>query len=249
MPTYESDIRFLQEAIDSVRGQLYQKWELVIVDDASAGIENIQKQIESYNDPRILFHKNQSNKGIAETLNIAIDKSSGEYISFLDHDDRLHVLALYHLVKTLNKVGKKDILYSDEDILNEEGQRTQPNHKPAFTLENIRRSNCVNHYLVINRIIGDKVGWYRPEFSGAQDYDLILRIMDALDSVDHIYHIPEICYHWRKSPQSISYSPLNKSHVNDTAMRALNEHLDRNKLSLRAIPSKEFGYFDLVKKG
>lgn len=84
MPVYNAE-DYLAEAIDSIISQTFTDWELIIGDDGST--DATESVIKSYKDSRISFYKNIVNKGHTETKYSLLEKSSGEYIAFLDADD------------------------------------------------------------------------------------------------------------------------------------------------------------------
>ena len=87
MPAYNSEV-YLESAICSILGQTYQNWELFILDDGSSDLT--LKIAEEYCriDNRVKLIKNACNLGVAETRNRGLDLCQGDYIAFLDSDDR-----------------------------------------------------------------------------------------------------------------------------------------------------------------
>lgn len=83
-PAYNAE-KFIGEAIDSVLGQTYQNWEMVIVDDGSK--DRTAEIIKSYSDSRIRFYTLQKNSGVAVAMNTAISMARGSILAFLDADD------------------------------------------------------------------------------------------------------------------------------------------------------------------
>ncbi|MFT6049551.1 MAG: teichuronic acid biosynthesis glycosyltransferase TuaG [Patiriisocius sp.] len=81
---------FIIKTIQSVLDQTYQKWELLIVDDASSDIGPDLVLDFVGNDKRIKFYPNKINKGAAHCRNLATTEATGEYIAFLDSDDVWH---------------------------------------------------------------------------------------------------------------------------------------------------------------
>lgn len=127
MPVYNVDKVWLEKAIDSVRNQLYENWELCIADDASTK-EHIIPTLEKYlkEDDRIKIKYLSNNLGISGASNEAMSLATGEFIGLLDNDDELSIDALYEVVKLLNKKPKTDLVYSDEDKITMEGKRCNP---------------------------------------------------------------------------------------------------------------------------
>ncbi len=85
MSTYNTSEEYLREAIDSVLNQTYSNFEFIIVDDCST--DNSIEIIESFDDPRIILVKNETNMGITKSLNKALHIAKGEYIARMDADD------------------------------------------------------------------------------------------------------------------------------------------------------------------
>lgn len=84
MPTYNCG-RFIEESIRSVCSQTYKNWELLIVDDGST--DNTLDIVNTLNDPRIHYNRNEKHMGAAVARNQALREAQGRYIAFLDADD------------------------------------------------------------------------------------------------------------------------------------------------------------------
>ena len=110
MPVYNSE-KYVSEAIESVCNQSYKNWELLIVNDGSVDLS--AEIIGNYakKDTRItVFHK--QNEGVSIARNYALDKISGEYVTFIDSDDVYHVDRLKKMVQVFEKHGNCDIVFS-----------------------------------------------------------------------------------------------------------------------------------------
>ncbi|WP_313707451.1 glycosyltransferase, partial [Planktothrix agardhii] len=120
MPVYNTPETFLREAIQSVLDQVYTNWELCIADDASTA-SHVKQILEEYQqqDSRIKVVFRTKNGHISVTSNSALELATGEFIGLLDHDDVLTPDALYEVVSLLNQNPVADMIYSDEDKLNE----------------------------------------------------------------------------------------------------------------------------------
>lgn len=91
------------KAIESIINQTYNNWELIIVDDGST--DNTKEIVESYSDNRIsYFLKKNEERSIAR--NYGIDKSKGDYISFLDDDDYYLAEFLYVFNNKIASIGE-----------------------------------------------------------------------------------------------------------------------------------------------
>ena len=130
-PVWNTDEKWLRAAIESVKNQSYDNWELCIIDGNSTKTY-IKRILNEYaqNDPRIKIKFLSENKGIAGNSNEALSLATGEFIGFLDHDDELRPHALYEMVNLLNNDSNLDLIYSDEDKLDIKGNRTDVFFKP-----------------------------------------------------------------------------------------------------------------------
>ncbi len=232
MPVHDVDPRWLHEATDSVRSQFYPNWELCIVDDASARAETraALQAIADLRDQRIRMSRLDDNAGIAGASNAALAMANGEYVGLLDHDDMLARDALLEMARVI-ATDAPDLLYSDEDKLDEAGGHVEPNFKPDFSPDYLLSNNYICHFLVFRRELLDRIGGFRTGFDGAQDYDLVLR---ASEVARHIAHVPLVLYHWRKATNSTAGSIEAKPAAVEAGRRAVDDALARRGIRGRA---------------
>jgi GT2 family glycosyltransferase len=229
VPTWNSDTRLLGMAIESVRAQTYDRWELVVTDDASEGGELKLLQRRYAAEPRIRWLEASAREGIAANTNRGIAAAQGDYIAFLDHDDELAPDALYHIAGSLRE-RQYGLLYSDEDRIEENEFRRCKHHtpffKPAFDPDLLLALNYICHLVVLRRDVVAAVGGLRSGFEGAQDHDLLLRVIAHLPAGD-ILHLPRILYHWRVTPGSASRIPAAAEDIQKNIVAAVQGHLRR----------------------
>ena len=226
VPVYNTPQKYLQQMIESVCEQTYDKWELCI---ANANPENLEVQtiLDEYKkkDSRIKVVDAPENLGIAQNTNKVYEISKGQYIALLDHDDMLAPNTLYEVVQTMNEKNKPEVIYTDEDKISENSnEHFQPNFKPEFNLDLLRANNYICHFFVFNRTLIKESEPFREEYNGAQDYDLILR---CTEQAENIAHVSKILYHWRMHRQSTADNPASKLYAYDAGKRALQAHLKR----------------------
>ena len=228
-PVYNVDPKWLDLCIKSVLNQTYQHWQLCLYDDRSTNQETIDclKKWDAVGDPRIRIGYGKENVNISGATNGAIALADGDYITFLDNDDELTPDAIYVVVQYLNAYPDTTILYSDEDKYEMTGHRTGPYFKSDFNLDLLRSNNYFTHLTVIRKDIGDKIEWLKLGYEGAQDHDLVLRVIDVVDH-STIRHIPEVLYHWRKIPTSTAGNYGAKDYAYQAGVRALEDHMERN---------------------
>lgn len=227
VPTYRTPIRYLREMVDSVISQSYVNWELCIA-DGSEGDTEVEDELKRYHDldERIKYCILEKNLGIAGNTNEALKLATGEYVGLFDHDDILAPNALYEIVKALQE-QEYDILYTDEDkITGEDNRHLEPNFKPDFSIDLFRSNNYITHFFVVKTEIIRKIGGFRSEYDGSQDYDLMFR---CIENAKSIKHIPIILYHWRVHMNSVALDPSSKKYAYDAGKRAIEDHLRRTK--------------------
>jgi len=228
VPVYNTNEKWLRFCVESVLGQVYDNWELCLVDGCSTK-NHVRKVLEEYikQDNRIKVKFLSENKGIAGNSNEALSLASGEFIGFLDHDDALASYALYEVVKTLNEKTDIDFVYTDEDKISRTGKRLDPHFKPDWSPDMLRSQNYITHFAVIRKKVIDEVGGFREGYDGSQDYDLFLRVTEI---TSNIAHVPTVLYHWRMAPQSAASTSHAKPYAYVAAKKAIKDSLKRRKV-------------------
>ena len=225
MPVFNTEPSWLQDAIASVRAQVYEDWELCIGDDGSTNpgtIEVLEAQLQD--DPRIRLVRLPDQQGIVAASNAALSLATGQFVGFLDHDDELKPHALGEVALALDAQPTLDVIYTDEDKREPDGRLTDPFFKPDWSPDHLMSRNYVCHFLVLRRSLLEKLGGFRPGYDGSQDYDLVLR---ATELTRQIAHIHEPLYTWRKVPGSTASEADAKLWALDSARRALEDALRR----------------------
>jgi glycosyltransferase involved in cell wall biosynthesis len=226
VPTYNTNIRFLKECMDSVIAQSYPNWELCIADDASPKAGVVQK-IKQYaeQDQRIKLVERKHNGHISLASNSAIKIAGGEYLALLDHDDVLWPNALYEIVKIINSNPEADFIYTDEDKIDEAGRiHSYPFFKPDWSPEFLESCNYITHFACIRKSAVDRVGGFRKGYEGAQDWDLFIRVSETTSK---IRHIPKVLYSWRVHEASTAQDTDAKPYVYEAQKKLLQDHVAR----------------------
>jgi O-antigen biosynthesis protein len=228
MPSYNVDVKFLRAAIDSVRQQIYPFWELCISDDAStlAGVRALLERCAAEDD-RIRVTFRASNGHISANSNSALDLARGDYVALMDADDLLPEDALFWVAHEIALNPDVDLIFSDEDKVDETGRRFDPYFKAAWNPALMLAQNAFCHLGVYRRSLVEQVGRFREGYEGAQDHDLVLRCADAT-TPDRIRHIPRVLYHWRAVPQSTAASLAAKPYAGEAGQRSIEDHLRRH---------------------
>lgn len=222
MPVYNVQAKWLAKAVESVKRQAYEQWELCLVDDGSDNPETVE-YLNSIRHPRIRTMVMPANQGIARASNRGIQSATGTYIGLMDHDDEITPDALYEVVEAIN-AQDPDLIYSDEDKLDADGNRRFPFFKPDWSPDLLRSQNYICHFTVVRKSIIDAVGGFNPDLDGAQDHDLFLRISETTDKV---HHIPKVLYSWREIETSTAANPRSKPRAHTAGIEAVDAHIKR----------------------
>ncbi|HUR53440.1 MAG TPA: glycosyltransferase, partial [Gemmataceae bacterium] len=228
VPVYNVDPMWLRKAIESVTGQIYPHWELCLADDCSTEPELLAYLNRLPRDPRIKLVRRDKNGHICHATNSAAELAGGEFVCLLDNDDALAPNALFALAEHLQQHPDADLIYSDEDKIDAADHRFDPQFKPDWSPELLLSYNYVNHFTCIRRSVFEKAGRFRPGFEGSQDHDLLLRVTELTDRVQHV---PQILYHWRALDSSTASSAGVKPIVHTSGRRAVGEALTRREIA------------------
>lgn len=226
VPTYKPMMSDFTAAVDSVIAQTYRNWELIIVDDGAKSPE-VAARINTYckQDARIRCITLKQNRGISGATNAGLEAVRGAYVAFFDHDDLLVDVAIEMMVRAAQQTGAR-MLYSDEDKIDQAGYFLEPNLKPDYNYRYLLGCNYICHLLFVETQALKTVGELRATYDGAQDHDLILRLVEEIPAAE-IHHVPEVLYHWRKTPNSTAVNIGNKTYAIDAGVKAVGDHLKR----------------------
>ncbi|GAB4226970.1 MAG: hypothetical protein Kow0049_06660 [Stanieria sp.] len=234
VPVYNPPEAFFRQAIESVLKQVYPHWELCLADDCSTK-PYVKEILEEYDqkDSRIQVVFRQENGHISRASNSALEIATGEYIALLDHDDLLAPHALYEMVLLLNQHPEADMIYSDEDKIDENNWHKDPFFKMDWCPDSFLTRMYTCHLGVYRRSIVTEIGNFRAGLEGSQDYDLVLRFTEKTDK---IFHIPKVLYHWRIHSESAASGTSAKPYAYEAAQKALSEALVRREEPGKIIP-------------
>lgn len=224
-PVFNPPPAALAACIASVRAQQSPNWEWCVVDDASTEPHaRHQLTAAAQADERIRVEFRTANSGIVATTNAALAMATGDVIAFLDHDDELTSDAIATVASTFSADPAVGIAYSDEELIDEEGQLLAPYPKPDFSPERLRSHNYFAHLVSVRRDYAVASGGLREGFDGAQDNDFDFRAVEHFGSATHI---PKVLYRWRAVAGSVAADPEAKPSTMVSAERAVREHCER----------------------
>jgi len=223
MANYNNE-KYLKQAIDSILGQSYLDWELVVIDDASS--DNSRKIIEEYTDnKKIKFIENKKNIGYTKNLIKGVEVASGEIIVILDSDDAIRKDALEKLVEHYKNNPECDYLYSQCYYCDE---NLKPIHLGFSSCipkgSSVIKLNNAHHIKTFKREAYFKTSGYDNKIKYAEDIDLTLKI----EEVGKLCFLNKPLYYYRVLPKSQSHgfknTQINRS---STAQAKLNAYKRR----------------------
>jgi len=242
VPLYNTPIRFLREMIHSVQSQTYSKWELCLADGSDSEHDEVGEEVLriAERDKRIKYRKLDGNFGISENTNACLKMATGNYIALFDHDDILHPSALFEMMKAICQQDA-DYIYTDEATFESPNIKKIITYhfKPDFSIDNLRANNYICHFSAFSRDVLDQAGYFRSQYDGSQDHDMILRLTSCSKK---IVHISKLLYFWRSHPLSVAMDINSKTYAIEAGKRAVRDNIkkagyDAEVESSRAFPT------------
>lgn len=238
MPTYNAAL-FIGQAIESVLGQSYQNWELIIVDDASP--DNTESIVQRYSDPRIRYQKVARIGHPAGVRNAGLRMAQGEFIAFLDADDLYFPKTLEKLSNVLLENQRLTAVYGFAFNIDEQGKplpsaipliprpHAAPGESAYYPAGNYNHSwyniltdniSCLLSSLMLRREAWEQVGFFNETLSGAEDYEFYVRLF--LHDYDGVAVIHDYIYQYRIHLSSLTKAPEHCNRVLESSLKILN---------------------------
>ncbi|QCC50045.1 glycosyltransferase family 2 protein [Halapricum salinum] len=183
IPTYDRP-SYLPGAIETALGQTYDPVEVVVVDDGSE-TDAAADIVDKYADrsTRVSLQRHEENRGLSAARNTGIEASSGDFVAFLDDDDRWHERKLHHQLAAFDRcdddVGVVSSLLSSVsptgDLLRAERSKPTGDLREALCRRNVVGSPS---RIVVRRACLEDVGGFDESLAAKQDWDLYLRIAE-----------------------------------------------------------------------
>lgn len=182
IPVYNGS-EYLGISIDSALAQTYKNIEVIVINDGSTDDGKTDKICKSYG-KKIRYFKKE-NGGVATALNLGIEKMSGEYFSWLSHDDIYYPEKVASQINILHKLDdKKTLIFSGYEIIDADGKSLsnidfQKKHKkedlkkPLYAFLHLCLNGCT---MLIHKNYFEKFGVFNPNLPTTQDYDLWFRL-------------------------------------------------------------------------
>lgn len=221
IPLFRPERALLELAIASVFNQTYANFELCVSDDAT-GAEWLSEYLQGLaRNHNVSIVERPTRGHIAANSNSALALAKGDYVVLLDQDDCLAPEALAHLGNHIAQNPGVDLIYSDEQKIDQNGKVIDRTEKPAWSPRYFERYMYVGHLKCVRREKLMELGGFTVGMDGAQDYDLVLRLSR---SSARISHLPRILYSWRAHAGSVAGELYAKKYAYANARRALSRY-------------------------
>jgi glycosyltransferase involved in cell wall biosynthesis len=213
IPVYETPIEFVKESLQSILKQSFTDWNAIIIDDASSKdyLLILENYIKGLNDFRFQLIVNEFNRGAPATRNKGIEKSSADFIAFLDSDD---LWKPEKLQSQINQFSENDfsLICSNMSTIDENGNVLSQKHQDPSSkynsysdekrLKSLIQKNWVKTSTVmVRKSLLDKIGKFDESLQSCQDWDLWIRFALAGEP---IYCSDAILTFYRQRRESIS---------------------------------------------
>lgn len=183
IPSYNRSGLILK-AIESVMNQSFKDFELIVADDCST--DDSEKVIQSLNNSKISFFKNDVNKGNAGARNLGARNANGTYVCYLDSDDQYHPHFLQKMFSLIQDGNNPGFLWCNVNRIDADGNNL--NHSIPSNWDPLRKKDPYLFFLnglnfgtdfgfTVRRDCFDKTGFFDENLRAAVDTDFILRIV------------------------------------------------------------------------
>ena len=252
MPTYNA-ARYIGKAIQSVLGQTYPHWELIIVDDAST--DDTENVVCAFDDTRIRYHKVSRIGHPAGVRNTALRMAQGELIAFLDSDDLYFPQSLEKLSHPLLNNPSYFAVYGFEFSIDENDAplpqavnlipRNTPlaEGEPPYQLppdyghswEQIVTSKITNMLpaLMLRRTDWEQIGFFNENLCGPEDYEFYVRLF--LHNYNGVYCLSDYVYQYRIHSASLTKAPEHYQKLLDSCLKIMKWMFDKAAIPAHAL--------------
>jgi len=210
MPVQAPIVEFFRESLDCVIGQIYPHWELLLAGDFSVDIQShaIAHEYRSKN-VQVKIISLKPGADLSATLNSALEQVQGQFVARINQHDLIPKHALFFLAREISKYPDAVLIYTDDDSIDDTNKRHDPRFKPDWNPDLFISYNYLANLTLYRTSRALALGGYRPDFEGAEDYDLSLRYLRDIPATK-IRHIQRVLYHSRTTGQHLvlTHSPL-----------------------------------------
>ncbi len=194
MPAYNHD-RYVAAAIESVLGQTYPEWELIVIDDASQ--DGTWEVLQSFKDARLRLKRHEVNQGAYATLNEALEMAKGEYIAIINSDDVFATNRIDRLLEEAGASGEREVFaFTDVDFIGPAGEPANEHSRAIAYREMLAACDALTREVwflagnpaittsnfFFSRTLANKVGDFAP-LRYTHDWDWALRAQECTSPI------------------------------------------------------------------
>ncbi len=198
LPTYNGE-KYIVDAIESIIGQTYEKFELIIINDASTDktLEIISRYAKK--DARIKIINNIKNMKLPKSLNIGFGQAKGEYYTWTSDDNIYHPTAIEKMKNVLDQNSNVGFVFARQEYIDDNGKKIRNSKKPR-KLDWIYVTNFVGGCFLYKQEVDHKLNGYDEGRFLVEDYDFVLR---AYKSYEFMY-LADVLYGYRCHSDSLT---------------------------------------------
>lgn len=218
LPSYNGG-KYIMESVDSILGQTYTDWELIIVDDCSTdNTLEIARRYEA-GDKRIRVIHNEVNQKLPGALNAGFQYAKGKYLTWTSDDNRYLADALAVMVERLEASGAAMVCGGMHAI--DDSGRLKWDKVLLYQDGELCRWNSVGACFLYRREVWDHIGEYDTELYCVEDYDYWLRIKQEFGKIEPI---DRVLYQYRYHENSLTATK--REIIRRALIRLRKKHID-----------------------
>ena len=241
LPTHNGS-RYIDRAIESVVGQTFADWELILVDDASTDDTPAKIDAWAARDERIRTVHLKENRKLPGALNEGFRLAKGDYLTWTSDDNWYAPEAFAKMAGVLETRPRVDVVYTAMTEVDEAGSPTGTLR--ALAPEELAVTNCVGACFLYRRTVHQTLDGYREDLFLAEDYDFWLRA--SLDF--RLEPLDELLYFYRKHSGSLTEQRTAAiARATETAVEAWIKQTDRLSRKTRGRALEALGLRALVR--
>ncbi len=208
---------YLHETLESVVGQTFPHWELIVVDDGSTRPDAICEAVKGIDNARIV---RQDNAGVSVARNVGFAHSSGDFIAYLDDDDIWRPDKLARQVDALCGDEAAGSCHSGYWFLDGSGENVGSVVRVRSALTESYLSGEVDlpriNTLLVRRTVVERIGGFLSNLTLYEDCEFAFRVIQE----GPVVSVPDPLVGWRRYPESVSFTRDSRT-MNTAAIHAV----------------------------
>jgi len=212
----------IQETLKSIQEQTYINYELILINDGSS--DNTERILSDYatGKENISFHS-QDNRGQANARNLGLSIAQGEYLVFVDADDKLHPNFLEECVAVFNADSTVNMVYTEMQTFERENKVY---NLREFKLEEFLVTNCIPVFCMIRTCHMKSIGGFDETMGNNEDWECWIRFYKEFRG--RVVKINKVLYYYRKrmDEDSISDLSVKNQEIEESFRYVYNKHYE-----------------------